>query len=245
MRSYSIGSIVVVGILCLECVVAFQPVAVIRPKQTTLKTTSSFLGSKKDSDDDGVVQASIFPVGTFVEFEEKSRVHAGKIAQTEQKSNGGARYVVIDSEGHHFNIADKEIHFAIHPPNAPKAAEQLFDQFCLAQQASEDAIQKELEISSELLQLAWEEALENAESDEGADTLTPGKLIELVHSHAASAIEKYKAWRFLQSDLSHVFFKDIKDHGRVSSFKAKARKAVDAAKQTFCNNHENSDLCLV
>ena len=42
-----------------------------------------------------------------------------------------------------------------------------------------------------------------------------------------------------------MFFKDIKDHGRISSFKAKARKAVDAAKQTFCNTHEKSDLCLV
>ncbi|KAL3893779.1 MAG: hypothetical protein SGARI_007951 [Bacillariaceae sp.] len=200
------------------------------------------LFSKKDDEEAPQVQA--LPVGTFVEFEEKKRVHAGKIEECEHNLKG-ARYVVIDNEGHHFNIADKEVHFSINAPNAPKQAEKLFDQFVAAQEASEDEIQKDLNIDAELLELAWEEALENAESDGGADTLTPGKLVELVHSHAASALEKYKAWRFLQSDLSHVFFKDIKDHGKIKSFKAKARKAVDNAKQAFCNSHEDSDLCLV
>jgi hypothetical protein len=230
------------GVFLIGSSSAFQPVIVTPQRDRHGKIA---VWSKKGSDDDAVVYVSAFPAGTFVEFEEKSRVHAGKISQIEHKSNGGARYVVVDAEGNTFNIADKEIRFAINAPNAPKAAELLFNQFCQAQQESDEAIQKQLEISSELLELAWEESLENAESDDGGGTLTPSKLIELVHSHAASAIEKYKAWRFLQSDLSHVFFKDIKDHGRISSFKAKARKAVDAAKQTFCNNHENSDLCLV
>ncbi|KAG7354379.1 hypothetical protein IV203_003735 [Nitzschia inconspicua] len=239
MRFSLIKSTCLANVLLVECSSAFQPVSLYQ-----LPLTHSSLGSKRGSDDDTVL-ASTFPVGTFVEFEEKSRIHVGKISHLEHKSNGGARYTVTDSNGNIFNIADKEVHFAIYAPNAPKAAEQLFDQFCQAQQASDEAIQKQLEISPELLELAWEEALENAESGDGADTLTPSKLVELVHSHAASAIEKYKAWRFLQSDLSHVFFKDIKDHGRISSFKAKARKAVDAAKQSFCQTHENSDLCLV
>jgi hypothetical protein len=199
--------------------------------------------SKKVADE-GDFRVESLPVGTIIEFEEKNRIHAGKIEEA-QHNLKGARYVVVDSEGHQFNIADKEVHFAIHPPNAPKQAEQLFDQFVKAQEASEYEIQKELKIDAELLELAWEEVLENAESKEGADTLTPGKLIELVHSHGASALEKYKAWRFLQSDLSHVFFKDIKDHGRIASFKAKARRAVDNAKHHFCNTHEDSDLCLV
>lgn len=240
MRVSPLQSTCLAVILTLECVFAFQPIT-----KVTISPSFSSLKSKKGSDDDVLQQASAFSVGTIVEFEEKGRVHAGKIVQTEHKSNGGARYHVMDAEGNTFDIADKEVHFAIHPPNAPKAAEQLFDQFCQTQQASEEVLQKQLQMSAELLELAWEEALENAESDDGSDTLTPSKLIELVHSHAASSIEKYQAWRFLQSELSHVFFKDIKDNGRISSFKAKARKAVDATKQAFCNSHVDSDLCLV
>jgi hypothetical protein len=135
----------------------------------------------------------------------------------------------------------------MYPSNSPDAAKKLFNEFCKAQQETEEQLQKDLEISPELLELAWEEALERAVEDDESSShvLSPSDLIELVHSHDASKIEKYKAWKFLQSELAHVFFKDIKDHGRVSTFKAKARKAVEAAKQSFCNSHSDSDLCLV
>ena len=79
--------------------------------------------------------------------------------------------------------------------------------------------------------------------------LTPSALIELVHSHAASSMEKYMAWKILRTEWSHVFFREVKDHGRVVSFKAKARKAVEAAKQAFCQDHHHEDdndrLCPV
>jgi hypothetical protein len=96
-----------------------------------------------------------------------------------------------------------------------------------------------LDISPGLLEMAWEES--NMEDED----LTPSSLVELVHAHAGSAIEKYMAWRLLQTESGHVFFKEIKDHGRIVSFKAKAKTAVDAAKQAFCNSHPQSDLCLV
>jgi hypothetical protein len=187
----------------------------------------------------------VFPVGTFVEFAEKNRVHVGKIDQQEQKTKGGARYVVTDGEGHHYNIADKEVHFAIHPPNSPAIADKLFDEFCAAQKASEEDLQAQLQISPEILELAWEESLEAADSESGDGVITPSKLVEIIHSHTASVIEKYVAWKFLQTDLARIFFRDIKEHGRITSFKAKARKAVEATKQTFCSAHEDSDLCLV
>ncbi|KAL3909062.1 MAG: hypothetical protein SGILL_008240 [Bacillariaceae sp.] len=227
-------SIVFALALLAQSAVAFQPI----PAVSIQSRAASGLLSKK-SEDDEVPQVQALAVGTFVEFEEKKRVHAGKI-QEAQHNLKGARYVVVDSDGHQFSIADKEVHFAIHPPTAPKQADQLFNQFVVALHASPEELEKELQINAELLELAWEEALESE-----TDSLTPGKLVELVHSHAASKLEKYKAWRLLQSDLSHVFFKDIKDHGRIKSFKAKARKAVDAAKQHFCNTHDDSDLCLV
>jgi len=202
------------------------------------------LYSKKNADDSASMPS--LAVGTFVEFEEKQRrVHIGKIAEVEHKSNGGTRYFVEDSDGHRFNIADKAVHFSVNPPNSPGPAEKLYRELIEAQKASDDELQTELDISPEILELAWEEALEHDEASGGHNNVTPDQLIQLVHSHAASAIEKYRAWRLLQTDLAHVFFKDIKDHGHISSFKAKARKGVDIAKQAFCNSHSDSDLCLV
>lgn len=185
-------------------------------------------------------------VGTFVEFEEKHhRVHIGKIAEVEHKTNGSTRYGVEDSEGHHFNIPEKAVHFSINSPNSPGPANQLYHELIDAQKLSEEELQSKLDISPEILELAWEEALEYEDINGEHDDLTPEKLIELVHSHAASAIEKYQAWRLLQSDVAHVFFKDIKDHGRITSFKVKARKATETAKKAFCNSHADSDLCLI
>lgn len=125
------------------------------------------------------------------------------------------------------------------PPNSPGQATKLFDEFCAAREFSEKDLENKLEMSPELLEMAWEESnLENT-------NLTPDSLVQLIHAHAASAIEKYMVWRLLQTEQAHVFFKDIKDHGRIVSFKAKAHKAVDAAKQAFCNSHQDSDICLV
>merc|ERR1712048_1438353 len=100
-----------------------------------------------------------------------------------------------------------------------------------------EELQSQLDITPELLELAWEEASESTDTD---GVVTPETLIELVHSHRASAMEKYKAWRLLQSDISHVFFKELKDHGRIAWFKVKARKVVESAKRAFCAKHANN-----
>mmetsp|Transcript_42558 Transcript_42558/g.102943 ORF Transcript_42558/g.102943 Transcript_42558/m.102943 type:complete len:262 (+) Transcript_42558:3-788(+) len=197
------------------------------------------LNSKKSDGDGEALAQHAYAVGTFIEFEEKKRVHIGTIEDKEHKANGGARYKVVDKDGKHFSIADKAVHFAMAAPNSPGQATKLFDEFCAAHDFSEKDLETKLEISPDLLEMAWEEA--NVEDT----NLTPDSLVELVHAHAASAIEKYMAWRLLQTEQSHVFFKSIKDHGKTVSFKAKARKAVDAAKQAFCNSHQDSDLCLV
>lgn len=207
-----------------------------------LFSQASFLtqlhGAKED-----VVQQLAFTPGTLVEFTEKKRVHAGKILKVEHKSNGGARYEVEDHDGHKFKIADKAVNYAMKvPPNEERNIKHIFDTFNEALEEPRSKLQKDLDISADLLEMAWEEALEDDTHE-----LTPDSLVELVHSHAASTLEAYKAWRLLRTDLSHVFFKEIKDHGRVVSFKAKAKKAVDAAKDTFCRKPEQSDddLCWV
>lgn len=200
---------------------------------------STELRGKKSSDD--VVQQQSFLIGTFIEFEEKKREHVGKITKAEHKSTWGARYQVVDSEGNKFDIADKAISFAMHPPNSPGASAKLFSEFVSAHDSSEDSLQSKLDISTEILEMAWEESAD----EDGDHLLTPSTFVDLVHSHTASSIEKYMAWKVLRTDLAHVFFKEIKEHGRVVGFKAKARKAVEAAKQAFCNDHEDSDLCLI
>jgi hypothetical protein len=209
-----------------------------KPLQKISPSTSLLFSKKKTSED--TPQQLAFPIGTFVEFEEKKREHIGKISQIEHKSNGSARYQVIDSEGKHYEIADKAVHFVMYPPNSPGAASKLFDEFVKAQCASEEDLQTKLDISPEYLEIAWEES--NASED---SILTADQLVELVHSHAASAIEQYMAWKLLKMETGHLFFKEIKDHGRVVSFKAKAKNAVEGAKQVFCNSHQNSDLCIV
>jgi len=210
----------------------------------TKKSCAIQLDAKKNSND--LVSTPALAVGTFVEFEEKHhRVHIGKIADVERKLKGGTRYTVEDSEGHRFSIAEKAVHFFINAPNSPGPANQLYHDFIEAQKAPIEELESKLSISADILELAWEEILEYEELMGEHKNLTPDQLVELVHSHTASAIEQYQAWRLLQTDLAHVFFKDIKDHGRITSFKVKARKAVETAKKVFCNSHSDSELCLV
>jgi hypothetical protein len=204
--------------------------------------TIPLLHSSKTKEGDEVVQQKAFPVGMFVEFEEKTRTHVGKIDAVEHKSSGGARYDVIDSEGNKHSIADKAILYAMPCPSSPAQASKLFDDFCKAQDTPLLSLQEELEITPELLEMAWEEAAEEDEFDD--NLLTPDALIQLIHSHAASAMEKYLAWQLLKTDVAHVFFKEIKDHGRVVAFKAKTRKAVEAAKAAFCQSHQDNELCF-
>ena len=192
-----------------------------------------------------VVQQHAFTVGTLVEFEDKKRTRVGKITASEHKSNGGARYSVEDHDGKKFDIADKAVHYAmkITPDNERRVA-ALFDEFAVALEEDPADLEKDLEITGELLQMAWEEAIEDEDS---AHEITAKSLVELIHAHSASALEAYKAWRLLRTEASHVFFKEIKSNGRVVAFKAKTAKAVENTKRAFCTKAENAeeDLCFV
>ena len=178
-------------------------------------------------------------MGTLVEFEEKKRTHVGKITAAEHKANGGARYSVEDHDGQKFQIADKAVHYAmpITPDNERKVA-ALFDEFAAALEEPPSDLQKDLDITPELLEMAWEEAVEDEDS---AHEVTAKSLVELIHAHSASALEAYKAWRLLRTDMAHIFFKEIKDHGRVVAFKAKTEKAVENAKKAFCTKPEHAE----
>lgn len=196
----------------------------------------------KTSDDSEVTKTQAFSVGTLVEFSEKNRVHVGKITSVEHKANGGARYSVADDNGKIFHISDKSVNFGLPAPNTPGAAERLFRDFTEAHLISELELREKLDVTPDLIEMVWEECAEDSTD------MTPKRFIELLHAHSASAIETYMAWRLLKADIAHVFFKDMKQHGRVVAFKAKARKAVDAARQAFCSNPDHldeADFCFV
>ena len=236
---------------CLSFLLVGSSVRAFLPQHVTQHPVppTVVLQSKKDKDD-GLVKHASFGVGTFIEFAEKKhteRIHVGTVTKVQHKANGGALYDITDSDNKQYqNVADKAIQFVMNPPNSPGPAQQLFREFCAAQTASVDDLQTALEISPELLELAWEEATADADPDHPHE-ITPDSLITLCHSHTASNIETYQAWRLLQSDLSHIFFKEIKDHGRIASFKAKARKTVDTAKRAFCIDPQQAhhELCLL
>ena len=161
--------------------------------------------------------------------------------EVERKSNGAVRYDVEEyPSGKHFSIADKEVSFSVPPPTNDKQVEKLLEQLEHAFFLTGRDLCKELDMSPELLEMAWEETVEAPDSNE----LTPNDLVELVHSHKATPLEKYEAWRLLRSEVGHVFFKELKEQGRVVSFKPKPKKSVDASKDSYCASHsDDEDIC--
>ena len=123
--------------------------------QPQVLSGSVLCSRKKGGDADEDAPSHAFSVGTFVEFEEKTRVHVGKILESEI-NNGGARYEIEDNAGKQYHVADKAVNFAIPAPNSPAAASKLFDAFCKASEVSEKDLRAKLDISTELLKLAWE-----------------------------------------------------------------------------------------
>jgi hypothetical protein len=200
----------------------------------------------KKSSDDSLHSVSSLPVGTVIEFDEKGRVHMGRIIDT-VRNIGGARYTVIDEHGKQFSIADRQVAFSIPAHVNGQKALLEFDQLCAVHVSSEQNLRERLDVSADLLEMVWEEILSSSSNDNDHDTvITPSTFVDLLHSHSADHIEVYTAWRFLRTDLAHVFFKELKDHGRVVSFKAKDNKAVEAAKVAFCQSHNgDDDFCYV
>mmetsp|Transcript_17988 Transcript_17988/g.34043 ORF Transcript_17988/g.34043 Transcript_17988/m.34043 type:complete len:237 (-) Transcript_17988:498-1208(-) len=230
--------------IILLCAIAASTAFVLPPSNTYDKQRSFATFAKKNSGDD-VAQKQALPIGALVEFEEKGRVHIGKVIEVMPKSNGANRYDILDHEGLKFkNVGEKEINFATPVQKSASAEQKLMADLVKTQEESTDMLLKDLGVSTDLLEMAWMEAAsEGTESNE----LTPDSFFSMIHSKAASMSEKYKAWRLLKTDLARVFFKDLKQNGRVVAFKAKAEDTVEAAKRTFCSSDQNQsvEFCFV
>ena len=108
---------------------------------------------------------------------------------------------VIDSDGKKFDIPDKDILYSIPCPNTPGQASKLYDEFCEAHDTvSLRSIQQAIDVAPDLLLIAWEEATDESESEEGSSSnlLTPASFIERVHAHTATALGKYMTWNFAE-----------------------------------------------
>jgi hypothetical protein len=207
---------------------------------TSLKTVKD--GGENDVPP--LAQQSAISAGTIVEFREKKRAHLGRIREVERKSNGWARYDVEEyPSGKHFSIADKDVSFTIPVPTNEKQEEKLLEQLDHAFNMELSGLCKALDISPGLLELAWQEKAES-ECDEDM-ILTPSDLVLIVLSHKASQVERYEAWRLLRSEIGHVFFKEISEHGRVVAFRAKPKKSVHALRDVYCISHDDDDFCDV
>ena len=134
--------------------------------------------------------------------------------------------------GKHYSIADKEVSYNVPAPTNEKQAEALLKDLEQAHSMEEPQLIQDLDIDAELLEMAWEEAQEEE------TVLTPDGLVELCHSAKPSHVKKYEAWRLLKSEIGHVFFKELKEKGRVVAFKAKGRSSVEASKDQFLHNHQ-------
>eukprot|EP00613_Pedinella_sp_CCMP2098_P006597 CAMPEP_0171596900 /NCGR_PEP_ID=MMETSP0990-20121206/2218_1 /TAXON_ID=483369 /ORGANISM="non described non described, Strain CCMP2098" /LENGTH=199 /DNA_ID=CAMNT_0012158185 /DNA_START=195 /DNA_END=794 /DNA_ORIENTATION=+ len=197
-------------------------------------------------------------IGSICEFDDgKGRTYIGSLVATEHKSNGGARFEMMGANGNTYHIGEKSVTFSTPPPANPKECAKLLKDLNKAH--GEDAVELRmaLNVDAELIALAWEETdslMEYSGSQEWplphSDTITAGAFLELVSGAPAnSPAEKYRAWRLLGfTELGHIFFKAIKEKGRVTSFRAKTAKAVEDAKKAFCNgSHGNEEpgFCLI
>lgn len=184
-----------------------------------------------------------FSVGSLCEFDDgKGHVLIGKVTNSDHGVKQ-TRYDLETVDGRVVNVGAKQIHFVAPAPANPKKATAILKDIHKAFQSSSLELRTALDVDPDTVELAWEEA--NADAH-GA--WSPDDFIALIHSRPAlDPAETYRMWRFLSLGMGQVFFKGMADHGRVTTFKAKAAAAVDTAKATFCSQHQKDEpeFCFV
>lgn len=210
------------------------------PQASRSARRSAPLRGKAPKSEDGADAPQRIAEGTVCEWvAEKHRVHVGVVKSSESKSKGGARYEIADASGVVHTVPEKQLSF-VGKVVQPKDVAKTLTSFDMALSEDTAALRTALKIDADLLALAWETAAE-----EDAGELSEDDVAEQVLGHKTSnLIEKYRLWRLLTSDLGRFFFKELKHNGRVDTWKAKAVKSVEAAKKSFCDNHNEPEFCF-
>jgi hypothetical protein len=155
--------------------------------------------------------------------------------QVEYKAKGGARIQVMDVGGSMHTVPEKDIHInlGVYKGKLVEPAEILADYVKVM-----DTEPMALGVEPELLEMAWELA---AETDK--KSYSPKFLMSLVDDgFLKSQVDAYKAFRLLTSDMGKIFFKSI----NANEYKAKAAKAVQASKESWCRSLEGEEeWCFV
>mmetsp|Transcript_9093 Transcript_9093/g.27237 ORF Transcript_9093/g.27237 Transcript_9093/m.27237 type:complete len:226 (-) Transcript_9093:71-748(-) len=192
--------------------------------------------TKKDSDA-APVEINALGKGSIVEFVHNKHTTLGVVTDHMVKSKGGLRYEITTAdEKVHVGVAPRDIHFSAPPLKGDKGDKpplKRLPEFEHVLQTSATNL-----IDPETLEISWEIA---AEEDKVLRTKDISKLTDM----GSSPVDIYRTFRVLSSELGHVFFKGAK--GEAAAFKARAKKTVEAAKQSLCNNHsdEYGEFCLV
>ena len=200
------------------------------------------LRAKKDkaADADAApVEVNALGKGSIVEFEFNKHTCIGVVDAHMVKAKGGLRYdVVTADEKVHAGVAPKDIHFSAAPLPGDKGDKSPMKRI----KDFEDVLATSAArlVDPEVLEICYELA---AEEDDGK--VFRVKEIAKLFDEGTSPVDLYRTFRIMTSELGRVFFKSAK--GEAAAFKAKAHKAVDAAKVTLCNTHgdDYGEFCLV
>mmetsp|Transcript_17810 Transcript_17810/g.54794 ORF Transcript_17810/g.54794 Transcript_17810/m.54794 type:complete len:214 (-) Transcript_17810:105-746(-) len=184
--------------------------------------------AKKEDEGEVVVQIQALAKGTVVEFVHNKHTMLGVVEDHMVKAKGGLRYEIKTAdEKVHAGVAPKDINFS-----AAGAKKQLAAKADVLDTAAP------LLVDAELLELAYEVAAED-------DQVLRVKDVAALLDAGSDPVDLYRTFRVLSNELGKVFFAKAK--GEAAAFKVRAKKTVEAAKQSLCGNagDDYADFCLV
>jgi hypothetical protein len=176
-------------------------------------------------------------VGSIAEFHDpkhgsgKTVPILGIVESSAMKAKGGEVVTLVDGAGKRHTIASKALHIVL-PPSKGKEREPADILKPYAEIVEKDSLS--LGVDPEMLELAWEVCAEEDES-----SFSPKQIVTIIDERMCkSAIDQYKAFRLLTSDLGKVFFKTLSGN----AFKAKSSASVKASKDAWCHAPGHGDM---
>jgi hypothetical protein len=203
---------------------------------------STHLTAKVPVDDAPQQVSANIAVGSVCEFHDpkhgagKKQAVLGVCESSTFKAKGGEVHTLIDADGKKHSVASKAIHIVL-PPSKGKSTDPAEVLAPYVEVAEKDGMS--LGIEPDLLELAWEMSLEEA-----AKEVSPKEIMGMIdESLYQTALDRYKAFRLLTSDLGQVFFKSLSGN----AFKPRSESAVQSTKLLWCHapTHVEVDFCLV
>jgi hypothetical protein len=178
-------------------------------------------------------------VGSICEFHDpkhgagKKAAVLGICESSTMKAKGGEILTLVDADGKRHTVSCKAIHICF-PPAKTKATEPAEILQPFLEIADKNAIS--LGVEPEMLELAWEFC---ADDREAKKDFSPRDIVRLIDEKLYhSAVDRYRAFRLLTSDLGKVFFKTISEN----TFRPKSSASVKTSKEQWCHAPGHGDM---